>query len=412
MPLPSPGAPRPGRAMARRLTWGVAIFNLLIVALGAGTLIWSRSQYLDRAETATHNLAQVLEQNMLGMVNQIDLVQLAVKDHVEGRQPTLPDQEVQALLQTQVSRARILHALRVADATGLIKQGTQIPEHQSLTVDDRDYFQHLKAHPDTGLFISRPIQGRISGMWVVIFARRLNQRNGQFAGVVYGTITIDRLVSSLSELDVGPHGSVSLRGSNLELLARFPKLPNAERYIGDAKVEGEYLRAVQSGRHISHFTVPSVIDGQPRTYTLRRLSNPTFFILVGLAQEDYLQAWRREAYLSGTAVLGILILSFVIARMARSAWNRQLASQAERDQLIEDLTLALAEVKHLKGMLPICGQCKKIRDSQGRWIDLESYISDHSDATFSHGVCPDCVKDLREEMRARRVERDQDPDPG
>ena len=74
--------------------------------------------------------------------------------------------------------------------------------------------------------------------------------------------------------------------------------------------------------------------------------------------------------------------------MARITWRKQMASQAEREHLIQDLTHALAEVKNLKGMLPICGHCKKIRDDQGYWNQMETYISEHTDATFSHGVCP------------------------
>jgi hypothetical protein len=58
----------------------------------------------------------------------------------------------------------------------------------------------------------------------------------------------------------------------------------------------------------------------------------------------------------------------------------------------EELEQALAEVKQLSGMLPICSHCKKIRDDQGYWKQLEEFISKHSDAQFSHGICPECLK--------------------
>ena len=66
----------------------------------------------------------------------------------------------------------------------------------------------------------------------------------------------------------------------------------------------------------------------------------------------------------------------------------------EREKLIVDLKNALEEVKALSGLLPICSHCKKIRDDKGYWNQIESYISDHSDAQFSHGICPDCVQEL------------------
>ncbi len=60
----------------------------------------------------------------------------------------------------------------------------------------------------------------------------------------------------------------------------------------------------------------------------------------------------------------------------------------------EDLKHALAEVKHLSGLLPICANCKKIRDDHGYWEQIESYISEHSDVQFSHALCPECMKKL------------------
>ena len=67
-------------------------------------------------------------------------------------------------------------------------------------------------------------------------------------------------------------------------------------------------------------------------------------------------------------------------------------AEAVRDQLFQDLQDALANVKALSGLLPICASCKKIRDDKGYWSQVESYIQTHSEATFTHGICPDCIK--------------------
>ncbi len=69
-------------------------------------------------------------------------------------------------------------------------------------------------------------------------------------------------------------------------------------------------------------------------------------------------------------------------------------AEKERRQLIRDLQKALAEVKKLSGLLPICAACKKIRDDKGYWSQVESYIEEHSEAVFTHSVCPDCAKAL------------------
>jgi PAS domain S-box-containing protein len=69
-------------------------------------------------------------------------------------------------------------------------------------------------------------------------------------------------------------------------------------------------------------------------------------------------------------------------------------AEAERERLIEELQTALSEVKKLGGLLPICASCHKIRDDEGYWQDVAVYIRDHSEAEFSHGICPDCMETL------------------
>ena len=83
---------------------------------------------------------------------------------------------------------------------------------------------------------------------------------------------------------------------------------------------------------------------------------------------------------------------------ARERLKQEIAvrrSTEEKNQaLIADLSASLSEVKTLSGMLPICASCKKIRDDKGYWNQIECYIRDHSDAEFSHGICPECAERL------------------
>lgn len=75
-------------------------------------------------------------------------------------------------------------------------------------------------------------------------------------------------------------------------------------------------------------------------------------------------------------------------RKAKIQWEK------EREELIVELKKALAEVKHLSGLLPICAACKRIRDDSGYWNQLEVYLRDHSEAEFSHAICPECAQRL------------------
>jgi PAS domain S-box-containing protein len=64
----------------------------------------------------------------------------------------------------------------------------------------------------------------------------------------------------------------------------------------------------------------------------------------------------------------------------------------EREELIHDLKKSLEEIRTLKGIIPICSYCKNIRNDEGAWDRLEKYICEHSDAEFSHGICPECIR--------------------
>ena len=89
-------------------------------------------------------------------------------------------------------------------------------------------------------------------------------------------------------------------------------------------------------------------------------------------------------------------LEEMLARVRTHLLIRQL--QQERDAIIDELREALAEVRRLEGLIPICAGCKQIRDDRGFWNSVESYISEHSDAEFSHGVCPECLERLYPEI--------------
>lgn len=69
-------------------------------------------------------------------------------------------------------------------------------------------------------------------------------------------------------------------------------------------------------------------------------------------------------------------------------------SEEERERLILELREAIAQVKTLKGLLPICASCKKIRDDQGYWSQIEVYVRERSEVEFSHSICPECVRRL------------------
>ena len=107
----------------------------------------------------------------------------------------------------------------------------------------------------------------------------------------------------------------------------------------------------------------------------------------------------REEYLDGDFHVSVSPIHDASGQLvgavhvARDITERKQA-EAEQERLILELRDALAQVKTLSGLLPICANCKKIRDDKGYWHSVEVYVRDHSEADFSHGMCPDCAKEL------------------
>ena len=95
-------------------------------------------------------------------------------------------------------------------------------------------------------------------------------------------------------------------------------------------------------------------------------------------------AWGLAFTMLG-AVIGIL-------------WGKILQADEEKSKIIVELQKALDRVKTLSDLIPICAACKKIRDDQGYWNQIEAYIEAYSEAQFSHGICPECAEKLYPEF--------------
>jgi len=88
--------------------------------------------------------------------------------------------------------------------------------------------------------------------------------------------------------------------------------------------------------------------------------------------------------------------------------EEELKRKKKNEKVIVELKKALAEVKVLSGLLPICSSCKKVRDDRGYWKQIESYIEERSTAQFSHSLCPECAEKLYPEIM-RKLDTEEPP---
>ena len=148
-----------------------------------------------------------------------------------------------------------------------------------------------------------------------------------------------------------------------------------------------------SGLAFSIATVYFVADFI-RSRRIESLLFSCLYLLFGLAELEFpfSAAWNANWWFWHLQRLGayLVVLYFLFRAFHRIA--------EEREHLIIQLHETIAEVNQLSGLLPICSSCKKIRDENDRWKHIETYISEHSEAEFSHGLCPDCSRKAFSEL--------------
>ncbi len=105
---------------------------------------------------------------------------------------------------------------------------------------------------------------------------------------------------------------------------------------------------------------------------------------------------RIADFMSANVYHGMTFLIFIICNTMTMVGLISVNSR----RLENDLTSAMQEIKSLQGIIPICSNCKKVRDDQGYWQQVESYVKEHTGAEFSHGICPDCKQELYPELNS------------
>ena len=111
----------------------------------------------------------------------------------------------------------------------------------------------------------------------------------------------------------------------------------------------------------------------------------------------FVRGWGEAVYDSGNNLIHLagLVQDITGRKHAEEELQRYSAELARKNKELQE---SLANVKQLTGMLPICASCKQIRDDKGYWKSVESYIAEHTEAVFTHGICPECEKKMYEEL--------------
>jgi hypothetical protein len=400
---PDPFKPdsRTKRRLDYRLLCGFIVTKIFVYFLVGLSIYNSRLLYVKQAEIQTQNMAKFLESHIFGIFDKIDIGLFAVVREAERLEAAGASgrKDMNSYIQRQITQLPELYGLRIADAEGGLLYGTDIPAGKPVSVSDRDYFKRLRENPQEGLVISKAIRGRISGKWNITLARRINRPNGSFAGIALAMFEVGYFEKLFSQLDVGKHGAIGVRDKELSLVALIPKSKEPGSQIGSKVISKKTEEMIQANPEAATYKTVFARDNKERIVTFRKVAKYPFYVFATLSPSDYLAPWRRETAIALALVAIFTLATFSAFRLLVRSKTAELAQSAaelygEEMQLQnQELTAAMSRIKRLEGIISICSYCKKIRTEQESWAKLETYLSENTDAMFSHGACPECAEE-------------------
>lgn len=329
-----------GRLAPLAILCGGMFFALVMTALSATVLYQGRLDAMERARETSRNLALIAERDI---ERNFELYALSLEAVVDGmRDPdmlALPPRLRRELLFDRAATAKYLGSVLVLDAAGniTIDSGSDVPRKGNFA--DRKYFIIQRDNPDAGLYVSAPYHSRLrGGSPSIALSRRLSHPDGSFAGIVLIAVNLEYFHALFAGLSLGPHGAVSLIGTDGIMVMRQPyDVHTIGRDISKASTFQRFRSAPEGS-----FSDTASIDGVRRLYFFRNFPHLPLIIMVAEAEQDIFAAWRKRAL-----TIGSLMVAFGLSFVALSFL---MGAQLRRRMLAESELQLLARMDGLTGL--------------------------------------------------------------
>ena len=311
---------------------GAAVLIATIIGTNFIFLANFRESALQNAEADLARQSLTLGEQADRSFKALDLVLSSVGDYMarkgvndsQSYQRIVSDYETYLFLKEKITGLPQVDAVTLIDEYGTLLNFSRSWPVPDVNVSDRDYFAALKADPNLEEFISKPVENRGNGTWVIYLARRLNDPNGAFMGLILGAISLQYFENFFGATSLGAGSSVILTREDGTLLARFP----SNDRIGQL-TRGASERALAAGGRIRE---PAAAGRKMMLRSARILPNYPLSIMASQTAESVLSGWRRTAELlwimSAVCVLMVLLAAFIVARWWRARERAALAAEA------------------------------------------------------------------------------------
>ncbi len=338
------------RRFVRSLVIGTLLINLFVVVMVGLVIEQRREREEIQATTLTENYAKVLDEALVGFISKIDITLLSVRDEVARQMANggIDDKALAAFLVRHDARIPEALGLRVVDADGIIRHGAKGIQVANVSIADRPQFIRLRDDPAAGLIFSKPLMGRAAQQQMITLGRRIDNPDGSFAGDVHVAVTIDQFINLFAKIDLGPKGNIGL-WDHTNLIARYARDDARGASTGVTTPSAELRALLESAPQTAAYHTRSGVDGISRAYHFRRVNSYPLYLVVGLADEDYLAESRKDARNIIALAAIFFVTSLFAALLLYRGWHRRevdhaalLSQEAEYSAQLEQ-TKRLAE---------------------------------------------------------------------
>jgi signal transduction histidine kinase len=344
-------APNIHCAPLRLLYAGAGVLIVLLLVGSALIVTRLRDSALANEERDLRNLSLTLAEQGDRAFHSVDLVISSTADGLlksGGTDPASFEQKATGYdfhlsLREKITGLSLLDAVVVENSDGKVVNFSRYWPIPDIENADRDYFRALKADPKLSTYISTPVQNRGSGSWTIFLARRVNGPNGEFLGVILGSIQLSYFEKFYQAITPLPEMSIAIQRDDGVMLARYPLSDKVGQTFHAAE---HLLHGSESGLLIE----PSPLDGVVRLKAAHRLANYPVVALATESKDAALASWRGVAWLILLAAFGCAVSIGVAAFALGRQWTQHtiLANAQAELQRKADLAEAFEAMRAAK----------------------------------------------------------------
>lgn len=313
---------------------------MLIILLGfvwifADSVIQSRDEKLARAGRDSENMAQVLDEQINGVIQKAGILLEHIADEAIAKpgEKTLTQKELGPYLKKLKASIPEMLSIRIIKPDGHSRADSK-ENNSSPYYGDRTYFIRHRDNSSLELGISEPIFGRTNKVWQIMVTRRLNNPDGSFAGIVSSAIALSNFEKLFSSLNLGKHSNITLVSKDLYIVTRFPI---SEEQRMKSLRGGLIAAALLKNPHEGRFSGKSIVDGVDRVYSYRQVGELPLIVVVGQSKQEVLAEWRRNALIDGTVIVGLILAIALLVHNLLQRYKQEQESEARLREVTANL---------------------------------------------------------------------------